>query len=62
MHPNLNANLVKKAKVQTAEEVIFQELDLLNLKYQLLVDNLHHRLEQLAVIAMQEEPSFEVNP
>lgn len=89
-HPNLHGSLVKKAKVQVVEEVIFQELDLLNvrlfvlftlqimkignvhdinlqisilnsqLKYQLLVDNLYHKLQQLSVIALQEDPSFEV--
>ncbi|XP_035712122.1 microtubule-actin cross-linking factor 1 isoform X8 [Folsomia candida] len=64
-HPSLNANLVKKAKVQSAEEVIFRELDLLNLKYQLTVDNLYHRLQQLAIIyrqvvATQEDTSFEM--
>ncbi len=61
IHPSLDASLVKKAKMQSAEEVIIQELDLLNLKYQLLVDNLYHRIQQLAVIAGQEDPDFDVS-
>jgi hypothetical protein len=60
LHPHLAASLVKKAKVQSAEEIIFLELDLLNLKYQQLVAHLYDRLHQLEVIAKQEDPSFEV--
>ena len=60
IHPSLDASLVKRAKVLSADEIILQELDLLNLKYQLLVDNLYHKLQQLTTIARQEDPTFEV--
>lgn len=57
----LNTNLVKKPKVESATEVIRNNLDLLNLKYQVLVDNLYHRLQQLSDLFKQEEPSADVS-
>ena len=61
VHPSLDASLVKKPKVESATEVIVSELDLLNLKYQVLADNLYHRLQQLSTTVKQEDPSFDVS-
>jgi len=60
IHPSLGGTLVKKAKMESADEVIFKELDLLNLKYQLLSDSLYQKLQNLAIAAAEEDPSFDV--
>jgi hypothetical protein len=61
IHPSLDASLVKKPKVESATEVIVNELDLLNLKYQLLADTLYHRLQYLSSASKQEDPNFDVS-
>src|SRR5688572_23407116 len=61
VHPSLDASLVKKAKIQPASEVVTQELDILNLKYQLVSDQIYHRLEQLTKAAQEEDPNSQIS-